>query len=94
MDLSQLGFVLDEFLNENVPKPLKKEDRIVPENMVDNIPTDIEAISVEEDEDDIERALDGYEYLSTFNAPQREQWDCESILSKRVYTFNNNILYL
>lgn len=88
LDLSQLGYILDEFLEENSPVKLKLDSRIVPKTLVNNIPCDIEAVNVEEDDNE-EDTLEGYDYLSSFNAPQKEQWDCESILSTYSNLYNH-----
>lgn len=82
MDLSQLDYVLDEFIAENSRKKLKVgPERLIPETIAADIPRDYEAISVEENSEEIEQTLDGYDYLSSMNDPPKEKWDCQSILS-------------
>ena len=80
MDLSQLDYILDEFLEENSRTKLQKGERLVPKSIAADVPRDYEAVDLEEDDE--EDTLAGYEYLSCYNEVQEEQWDCESILSQ------------
>merc|ERR1712130_236547 len=89
MNLSELDYVLDEFLQDQPLKPLKKSNRAVPEDLADRIhATTYEAIDLQDDdwEDD---KLEGYEYLSSFHEPRVEQFDCESILSTYSNLYNH-----
>merc|ERR1712137_688154 len=90
MDLSDLGYILDEFLEENSREKIKMgSERLIPSEVAANIPRDYDAIDVEENDEEPEDLLDGYEYLSAINQPQGEQWDCESILSTYSNLYNH-----
>jgi hypothetical protein len=87
MDLSQLDFVLDEFLADQALRPLNRSSRVVPEDLAGHMRTNTEGYeAMDLNDDDLEEDnLEGYEYLSSCNEPRTEKWDCESILSEFAF---------
>lgn len=89
MNLSELDYVLDEFLQDQPLKPLQKSNRAVPEDLADRIhATTYEPIDLQDDDWENDK-LEGYDYLSSYHEPRVEQFDCESILSTYSNLYNH-----
>merc|ERR1712110_119512 len=89
MNLSELDYVLDEFLEVQPLKPLKKSTRAVPEDLANRIhATHYEPIDLQDDDWENDK-LEGYDYLTSIDEPRVEQFDCQSILSTYSNLYNH-----
>merc|ERR1712110_113719 len=89
MNLSELDYVLDEFLEDQPLKPLKKSTRAVPEDLANRIhATHYEPIDLQDDDWENDK-LEGYDYLTSIDEPRVEQFDCQSILSTYSNLYNH-----